>query len=171
MRAVGAATPPSWARGALLAATAAVVSPWVVTLSWLHCPGYTAFRSHSNCNMHMLTHPAHVVKVANRTAEALANGVGRTPMMGWMAWMRFRCNQPTSRPRGDLVYCHFAGIPSPSLWRRLLKVEGVPAGRHSRRRLGATSTAWKTRRTASASGASLSWVVALRSVVIPIATC
>jgi hypothetical protein len=25
-------------------------------------------------------------------AWALDNGVGRTPMMGWMAWIRFRCN-------------------------------------------------------------------------------
>jgi hypothetical protein len=25
-------------------------------------------------------------------AAALDNGVGRTPMMGWMAWIRFRCN-------------------------------------------------------------------------------
>ena len=25
-------------------------------------------------------------------AQALENGVGRTPMMGWMAWIRFRCN-------------------------------------------------------------------------------
>ena len=25
-------------------------------------------------------------------ADALANGVGLTPMMGWMAWIRFRCN-------------------------------------------------------------------------------
>ena len=24
--------------------------------------------------------------------DALNNGVGRTPMMGWMAWVRFRCN-------------------------------------------------------------------------------
>jgi hypothetical protein len=24
--------------------------------------------------------------------SALDNGVGRTPMMGWMAWIRFRCN-------------------------------------------------------------------------------
>ena len=26
------------------------------------------------------------------TAQGLDNGVGLTPMMGWMAWIRFRCN-------------------------------------------------------------------------------
>jgi hypothetical protein len=38
---------------------------------------------------------AAVLALASTTpsaVHALDNGVGRTPMMGWMAWIRFRCN-------------------------------------------------------------------------------
>ena len=33
-----------------------------------------------------------VLSLAATISVALDNGVGRTPMMGWMAWVRFRCN-------------------------------------------------------------------------------
>lgn len=54
-------------------------------------------------------------------AEALDNGLARTPPMGWLDWERFRCNTDCAHdPENCIRYDNFV-----TLLKRALKIEKV----------------------------------------------